>query len=91
MSFKSALGGFFSKVGSLVKAALGQAVANGLTDDILNLAKEWVKVAAGKAISDAQKREFVVQILTNKGVPESIARIAVELAYQLLKKELKKL
>jgi hypothetical protein len=79
------------KVRTLINRATTVAGANGLTDDVTRLALQWVKVAAGKQLDNAQKREFVVQILMGKHVPESVARLAVELAVQVMKRELKKI
>lgn len=84
MGFKE----FFGGLGSHIKKALGSAQARGLTDEVTTLALQWVKVAAGKALSNTDKREFVIAILKSKGVPESIARLAVELGVNLLKAEL---
>ena len=83
--------GFLGKFFSLLKKAFKTAVDAGLTDDVMDLALRWVKVAADMTIEKAEKREWVVQMLKSKGFPESIARLAVELAYQLFKKELAKL
>lgn len=90
--------GFLVKISKFLKALVGKssailklAEADGLNKDVLVLAEDWVKVAATKAISDSAKREFVVGILVSKGVPESIARLAVELAYQAVKSELAKI
>ena len=74
-------------IGAL-KKAFGYAKANGLTDDLVQLALKWVREASKKTVENVEKREWVVEILKAKGIPESIARIAVELAYQLYKKEI---
>ena len=86
MSFLS----FFKKVSTIVSYALGHASTKGLTDDIVHLALEWVKVAATKELDNDSRREFVVKLLTNRGIPESVARLATELAVQLAKRELAK-
>lgn len=88
MSFLSGLKSVLAKLGTVMKNALGEAVINGLTDQIVELAKKLVKDAGSRALNNDQKREMVVLALKNKGIPESIARLAVELAYQALKKEL---
>lgn len=72
----------------LVKRAFGYAKDNGLTDDLVELALKWVRVAAKQTVENPEKRELVVKILIGRGVPESVARIATELAYQLYKKEI---
>ena len=76
--------GFFA---GLAKRAFGFAKANGLNDDLVKLALKWVRIASEKTVDNAEKREWVVQILKAKGLPESVVRIAVELAYQAYKKE----
>ena len=90
MKFFDVFGGFFQKIGKLVLSALKSAEVKGLTDEVLATASAWATVAANKALSNTEKREFVVQILTGRGIPESIARLAVELAVQAIKAELNK-
>lgn len=91
MSFLSKISGFFKGFFGKLAGLIKLAKANGLTEEVVVLAEQWVKVAATKVISDGAKREFVVGVLISKGVPESIARLAVELAYQALKDELDKI
>lgn len=91
MSFMSKLKSVFGTIGKAVKDALGQAVINGLTDELVTLAKKLVRDAATKELNNDQKRELVVGALVSKGFPESLSRFVVELAYQALKKELAKL
>lgn len=88
MGFFGSIGSFFKKVGKLTGKAFLAAGGRGLTDEIVQVALTWVKMAATKTLDNTGKREFVVDILVSRGVPESIARIAVELAVQLFKKEL---
>lgn len=88
MSFFGSLGDWFKSLGKHIVGALNAAGARGLTDDLVTLALEWVKVAATKELDNDQRRQFVVQLLVGKGIPESIARLATELAYQLFRKEL---
>lgn len=90
MNIFAKIGGFFAKFGKVVWSALEQAGIKGLTDEIVQEALAWAKVAAQQTLDNAGKREFVVKMLTSRGIPESIARLAVELAVQLLKKELGK-
>lgn len=83
--------GFFKKIGHVLQSIIEYAGGNGLTDELIQEALKWVKVAASKELDNSQRREFVVQILMSKfHIPESIARLAVELAVQALKKELNK-
>ena len=77
----------FSKFGALVNKALGFAARFGLKDEIVDLALRWVRVANTKFVDNAERREWVVSVLVGKKVPESIARLAVELAYQIYRKE----
>ena len=90
MSELSTIRAFFKKIGGFAVHALAVAGANGLTDDLVHTALTWVRVAARKELNNTAKREWVIAILVNKRVPESVARLAVELAVQLLKKELAK-
>ena len=82
---------FLRPLGALLKKAFSLAVDTGLTNDLVELALKWARVAQSKFTDNAKKREFVVKMLIAKGVPEGIARIAVELAVRLLKKELARL
>jgi hypothetical protein len=84
------LGSFFKSVGKVLGKALSLAAKVGLDDAVVALALKWVKVADQKYVSNPEKREWVVSILVQRGIPERIARIAVELALGLLKDELKK-
>lgn len=90
MSVFGSIGTFFKKTGALVVRAFLAAGGAGLSEEVLKLAVSWVKVAARKELDNTQRREFVVSILVNRGVPESIARLATELAVQLIKKEVEK-
>jgi hypothetical protein len=78
---------FFQRLGALIKGALGEAVIKGLTDDLIQIALGAVRFAASQFTDNAERREYVVNFLKSRGVPESIARLAVELAVQLYKKE----
>ena len=69
---------FLKVFGSYVKKAIGYAHTCGLTDTIVKLAYVWVKEAADKILTNAEKRAFVVKMLTDRGISESIARLAVE-------------
>ena len=91
MSLLSSISGFFKKVVGLISKALTAAVGAGLSDLIVSKALAYVKQAANKFADNAEKREWVIQQLMRAKVPESIARLAVELAYQLYREELAKL
>lgn len=91
MSFWSSVGNFFKKVAGVAISAFQAAGGNGLTDQIVALALVFVKEAATKFSDNAEKREWAVQQLIQRHVPESLARLGVELAYQQLKKEIGKI
>jgi len=84
MGFKA----FFGFFVTLLQKAFDAAKANGLTDRLMADTLTLARVAVGKFTEDAERREWVVSILVSRGVPESIARFAVEAAVQLLKREL---
>mgnify|MGYP001587210301 CR=1 FL=1 len=63
-------------------------VINAVDPATLDLALSWVRAAAEKYDTNLERREWVVAILQNRGIPESTARLAVELACQLQKDEL---
>lgn len=81
MAWYSAIGGFFKKIGSFLTGL-------GVSDELVKLAYGAVKIAEERFIDNAAKREFAVAFLVGKGIPESLARLAVELAVRLLKKEI---
>ena len=77
------------RIGSLLMQAFKLADEVGITDELLDLAIKWAKVAEEKFVDNTARREFVVKMLVTKAkVPESVARLAVELAVRLLKKQL---
>lgn len=84
-------GKLFGGIGKGLKAAVGFAQDHGLTDEILKLALQWVKVAEAQNIDNPAKRELVVKVLVGKGVPENVARLAVELGVQTIHAETRKL
>ena len=71
-----------------VKQAL-RSVHELVPDDMLKMAVDWARVAAEKFTDYAHRRAFVAQMLMARGTPESVARLATELAVQLLKQELR--
>lgn len=83
MGFKS----FFSGFGKLIKKAFGYAKSLGLTDDLVQLALKHVRIANDRFVDNEMKREWVVERLVAAGIKESIARLAVELAYRVYRKE----
>lgn len=88
MSFLSKVKSFFASIVHLAHLAFDFAKVRGLTDEIVAMALVWLRVAERKFVDNAEKREWVVNILVGKGIPESIARLALELAVQVFKAEL---
>ena len=78
---------FFKKIGNMVMRAVRYADSAGLDDALISTALSWVKVAAAKFTDNSERREFVVKMLLARGIPESVARLALELAVRLYKKE----
>jgi hypothetical protein len=81
---------FFKQLGKFVGKAFSIAKNSGLTDDIVQIALPYVREANRKFVDYAQRREWVVYALVTRKVPERIARIAVELAYQIYREEIGK-
>lgn len=90
MSLFSTIATAFKKVKGLLAKAWGLAEAAGVNDEILEFALKWIRIANTKYIDNTERREFVVSLLVGKKIPESIARLIVELAYQLYRKEVSK-
>lgn len=65
--------------------AVWHALGKGLNAAIVKDALALVESAAASNLSNDSAREFVVDILVRRGIPESVARLAVELALQLFK------
>lgn len=82
------LGQWFGFLGGLVKRAFAAAQANGLTDRVVADALSLARAASTGFADNAERREWVVAQLRAAKVPDSIARMAVEAAVQLLKREL---
>lgn len=74
-----------------LRRALSAASANGLTDDLVRdaywLAKKAAEQLDGADGVEAQRRAWVIGELAKRGIPESIARFALEAAVQILKRE----
>jgi len=79
--------GIFKAIGRWAKRAFTIAQENGLSDDVIKTALGLVREAAGQANDNATKREWVVTGLRATGLPESIARMAVEMAVQIWKRD----
>jgi hypothetical protein len=92
MSIFGSIGSFFKKIGVGIGKAFVVAGGRGLTDEVLALAIEYVRSYVDSTLTNDQKREAVVRLLKNRlHIPESIARLAVELAVQAVKAELAKI
>lgn len=83
----NAVGKAFGKVKTLAQKAWHLATLARVNDEILAFALKWIRVANHKFIDNGERREFVVQLLLNRKVPESVARLCVEMAFQIYKKE----
>lgn len=76
----------FGKIGHFLGKALG-LVKEVIPDALLKQAVDLVKQAAVNYVDNTSRRDFAVSELQKAHIPESIARLAVELAVQLVKKE----
>ena len=82
------IGSFFKGLGKFLGKAFHIAQSLGLDDDLIRLALPYVRQANAKFVDNNERREWCVNVLKAMKVPQSIARIAVELAFQLYKKEI---
>ena len=82
-----AIGRFLLRIGSLIGRAVTSAAVRGLKDKLVTKALLFVRQAAANFPDNMERREWVVALLVREGVPESLARLAVELAVQLYKDE----
>lgn len=82
------LGRLFTGIGKLVARAFQSSVGRGLTDAVMDAALAYVRAAAGRFTDNAERREWAVDMLARKlHIPESLARVAIELAVQAWKAE----
>lgn len=72
--------GWLKGLGKLIWKGLKHAKDLGLNDELMEKALALVKTAAGQDTSKSDKREWVVSVLMAGGVPQPLARLAVELA-----------
>lgn len=79
---------FFHKVGSLISDGLTLAKQRGLTDEVVQVALLYTRIAATKFAGNTERQAWVASILVGRGVPPNIASIAIELAVCLLRNEL---
>ena len=87
MSVVSIFGSLFGKIGKIIRLAFKVAAEAGLTDELVDLALKYVRVAATKTVDNREKREWVAELLVARGIPRSLAYLAIELAYQLYRKD----
>ena len=83
-----ALGRVFVAIGKALVAVFKVTQERGLTEDIVTKAEALVGEAQTQFNDNATKREWAVAALVAAKVPESIARLAVELAVQVFKKKM---
>ena len=85
MNIFKAIGRAFVGIGKGILAALRFAEKHGLTDDLVDLALSHVATAQVKFITNQERFDYVVGRIQGPFVPESVARLAVELAGQRYK------
>jgi hypothetical protein len=79
----------FKAIGGFFKRLFTGAEARGLTEALVReILRTYIPQAAGLFGTNAERREWVVAQLVARGIPESIARLALELAIQAYKDEL---
>lgn len=81
------LGIYVITKGRILNGAFSSSQLSGLDDHTLALALEWSDKARRKYDDPAQRRAWVLAILEARGVKESIARLALELALQRRKSQ----
>ena len=92
MSFFSVLFGGVKKAAVIVEKALGYAThaVDGPLHDYVHVALSYIEEAATQIEDNDKRREWVVrQLVTRVHLPESVARLVLELAYQVYKHESK--
>jgi hypothetical protein len=72
---------------SLAARAFAAIQAAGLDDAVMELALDAVRRAEAEFSDNATRRESVVAFLTSKGIPEGVARAALEIALALVRKQ----
>ena len=77
----------FARVGKGIAKALRFAESRGLTDDLVDLALTHVLKARESFETNEDRRAYVLAQLRGRGVPESVARLALELAVSAYKKQ----
>lgn len=85
-----AIGRVFAVIGKALVRVFKVAEERGLTEEIVTQAEGLVGEAQKQFNDNATRREWAVAALIAAKVPESIARLAVELAVQVFKSKLAK-
>ena len=90
MNVFKAIGRFFTGVGALIVKAMNFAQERGLDDALVAHAMWLVREAAGRYIDNAERNQWAVNELRRnlRAIPESVAKLAIELAVQAVKAEL---
>lgn len=82
---------FFKGLWARIKGIAAQAFVivqeSGLDDVVMTMAVEAVRKAQEDFTDNAERREWVVQFLKDKGVPEGVARTALQLALAWVRKQ----
>jgi hypothetical protein len=78
-----------SSLSGWTNRAMTAAMANGMTNEVIRDAYWLAQEAAKKFDESPQMRAFVIAQLVARGVPESMARMALEAAVQILRAERK--
>ena len=80
--------GWLSSVGRFLGKAIGR-VRDTIPEPVLRFAIATAKEAANRYVDNTTRREWAVgQVRTTTGVSESVARLAVELAVQVVKSKI---
>ena len=82
--------GLFKFIGKGFKQIWGVIEGLGIDDELIEFALKWIRIADQKYVDNDQRREWVVGVLKGRNLPDSIARLVVELAFQVYRKEKKK-
>lgn len=82
------IGSFFKKIATYIGRAV-HVVQQVVPEELQAAAVEYVREATTRFIDNLERREAVVKQLQERfHVSESVARLTVELAVQIVKKEL---
>lgn len=76
---------FFKNIGHGIAKALRFAESRGLTDELVDLALKHVLRAPEFFSTNEDRRNYVLNQLRTQGVPDHVARLALEMAVALYK------